>query len=50
MIYVTSNNLMKTRLTTFIKAKHKKSDDQTNIHKYRVAANITSYYIKINLP
>ena len=32
--------------------KLKKSDDQTNIDKYRVAANITEYYycIRINLP
>ena len=29
------------RKTTFIKTKIKKSDDQTNIDKYRVAANIT---------
>ena len=32
-------------MTTFIKAKLKKSDDQTNIDKYRVAANITEYQI-----
>ena len=34
-------------LTTFIKlkAKLKKSIDQTNIDKYRVAANITEYQI-----
>ena len=32
-------------MTTFIKAKLKKSDDQTNIDKYRVAANITEYHI-----
>ncbi len=31
-------------MTTFIKAKLKKSDDQTNIDKYRVAANITEYH------
>ena len=35
-----------TRLTKFIKAKFKKLEDQTNIDKYRVAANITEYYIK----
>ncbi len=34
----------------FIKTKFKKSNDLTNIHKYRVAANITEYYIKIKLP
>ena len=41
-------------MTTFMKTKLKKSDDLTNIDKYRVAANITEYhimyYIKINLP
>ena len=43
--------LYKTRMTTFIKTKFKKSDDQTNIDKYRVAAYYygISYYIKINL-
>ena len=34
-------NICKTRMTTFIKAKLKKSDDQTNIDRYGVAANIT---------
>ena len=29
---------------TFIKAKLKKSDNQTDIDKYRVAANITEYH------
>ncbi len=33
-------------MTTFIKTKFKKSDDQTIIDKYRVAANITEYFIK----
>ena len=37
-------------MATFIKAQLKKSDDQTKIDKYRVAANITEYNIKINLP
>ncbi len=37
-------------MTTFIKAKLKKSDDQTNIDNYRVAAKISEYHIKINLP
>ena len=32
-------------MTTFIKTKFNKSDDQTNIDKYRVAANITEYHI-----
>ena len=31
----------KTRIATFIKTKLKKSDDQTYIDKYRVAANFT---------
>ena len=34
-----------TRMTTFIKIKFKKSDYQTNIDKYRVAAIITEYHI-----
>ena len=40
-------------MTTLIKGKLKKLDDQTNIEKYRIAANITEYhimYIKIYLP
>ncbi len=42
--------VIETRMTTIIKAKIKKSDDQMSIDK--VAANITNitYYIKINLP
>ncbi len=32
-------------MPTFIKTKFKKSNDQTNIGKYRVAANITEYHI-----
>ena len=39
-----------TRMTTFIKTKFNISDDQTNIDKYRFAANIAEYHIKINLP
>ena len=35
-------------MKTFIKIKFKKSDDQTNIEKYRVAANITDYHIISN--
>ena len=38
----------KIRMLTFIKAKLKKSNDQTNIDKYRLAANITEYHIKSN--
>ncbi len=36
------------RMTTFIKTKLKKSDDQTNIDKYSVDANITEYHIISN--
>ncbi len=32
-------------MTTFIKTKFKKSDDQTSIEKYRVAANSIGYHI-----
>ncbi len=32
-------------MITFIKAKLKNSHDQTNIDKYRAAANITDYHI-----
>ena len=32
-------------MTTFIKTKVNKSDDQTNKEKYRAAANITEYHI-----
>ncbi len=32
-------------MSTFIKTKFKKSEDQTNIDKYRLAANITEYHI-----
>ena len=38
-------HLYKTGITTFIKTKLKKSDDQTNIDRYRVAINITDYHI-----
>ncbi len=36
---------IKTRMTTCINAKLKKSDDKTNIDKYRLAANIAEYHI-----
>ena len=36
-------------MTTSITTKFKKSDDQTNIRKYRVAANITEYHITSKL-
>ena len=36
---------MKQECATFRKANLKKLDDQTNIDKYRVAANITEYHI-----
>ncbi len=32
-------------MITFIKTKFKISEDQTNIDKYRLAANITVYHI-----
>ncbi len=32
-------------MITLIKAKLKKSDDQTNVEKYRVDANVTEYHI-----
>ncbi len=32
-------------MTTFIYAKLKKSDDKSNIDKFRVAANISEFYI-----
>ena len=39
-------------MTTFIKAKHKISDDQTYIDKFSAAANIIEYHIvsKIVIP
>ena len=44
------DNCVKTRMTTFIKTKFNKSDDQTNIDKFRLAANFTelSYYVYQN--
>ena len=36
---------LQTRMPIFVKAKLKKSDDQTNIDKYRVAPNVTEYHI-----
>ena len=36
-------------MTTLIKTKFNISDDQMNIDKYRLAANITEYHNKINL-
>ena len=37
-------NCKETGMTTFIKVKLKKSDDQTNIDKYKLSANITDYH------
>ena len=37
--------LFLTRMTTFIKVKLEKTNDQANIDKYRVAANITEFHI-----
>ena len=39
------NKHFKTRMTTFIKAKLKKSDNQTINDKYRAAANMIDYHI-----
>ena len=39
------NKCNKNKNKIFIKAKLKKSDDQTNIDKYRLTANITVYHI-----
>ncbi len=36
---------IKTRMATFVKTKFTKSDDQKNIGKFRLAANITDYHI-----
>ncbi len=36
-------------MTSFIKTTVKISDDQTNIDKYRLAANITEYHIILYL-
>ncbi len=44
-IRVGKSFLDKTRMTTFIRAKLKKSDDQMNIDKYRVAVDIMDYHI-----
>ena len=44
-IYTKSlSNKNKTRMITFIKTKFKNSDNQMNIYKYRVAANVTQYH------
>ena len=40
-----ATKLNKSRVTAFIKKKFKISDDQTNIDKYRLAANITEDHI-----
>ena len=36
-------------MTTFLKTKFNISDDHTNIDKYRLATNITVYYITSKL-
>ena len=47
MSYLKINNIYKKNKNdnTLTKAKLKKSDDQTNIDNYRVAANITEHHI-----
>ena len=44
-IMVIQGNHNLTRIRTLKKAKLKESDDQTNINKYKVAANIKKYNI-----
>ena len=46
IILIIIMNCQKTRMVTFMIAKLNKSSDQTNIDKYRVAANIIEYYIQ----
>ena len=41
----TPNVIHKTRMTTFLKTQLKILYDQMNIDKYRLAANITEYFI-----
>ena len=48
-IQIGCRTCVKKTMTTFIKAKLKKSDDQKDIEQYRVTAYITEYQIKINL-
>ncbi len=43
--YCAIENIKKSRMKTFTKTKFKILDDQTNIDKYRLAANITEYHI-----
>ena len=45
MRIISHHKCNETRMTIFTKTKFKKSDDQTNIDKYRVAANIKEYHI-----
>ena len=44
-IHIKRHSHKQTRMTTLIKAKLKKSDDQTHIYKYSLVANITDHYI-----
>ena len=48
--YILVRIYKKKRMTTLIKTKFNKLDDQTNADKYIVAATITKNLIKINLP
>ena len=43
------DNNNKIRMTTSLKTKLKKSQDQTNNDKYRVAANITEYHTDVTV-
>ena len=49
IVRVICKNVDKTRIKTFIKAKLKNSDDQMNIDKYRVAAELIEYHIKMHI-
>ena len=44
-VFFQSLDIKKTRMKTYINTKFKKSDNQTNIDKYRVVTNITEYHI-----
>ena len=48
LLLIVLRYIIKTGMTTFVKTKFKISDDQTNIGKYRLAANITEYILYQN--
>ncbi len=45
LLIVKFKSYLKARMTTLMTTKLKKSDDQTSIDKYKIAANITENYI-----